>query len=90
MSWLFDAFRQATQSDYEELREEDLTAWTTLDGRRILIVDMDTAHLQNTIRFVERTCREAKRPPYPVYAKLLDEARKRKLITLHDMIERLK
>lgn len=38
---------------------EDGTHWTRRDGTRMLIVDMDDAHLINTIFFIEKNRQKA-------------------------------
>jgi hypothetical protein len=75
-----EIFGKLYPRDFEALRRDDLEAWTTLDGRRILLVQMDNQHLINTIRFLERTYRTENRALPPVYERLVAEGRKRKLL----------
>lgn len=62
MSWAeeegFDAYDLEA---YYEMREEEVAKaqasriWTTKEGRKVSITRMGTAHLENTIRYLERT-----------------------------------
>jgi hypothetical protein len=72
--------------DYEILRDmlgPSSTVWVTKEGKRIPIVEMEDAHVINTILMLERNGKTVSRS----YPSLLVEARKRNL-PLDKVIER--
>ena len=72
--------------DYECLRDmlgPSRTVWVTKEGKRIPIVEMEDAHVINTILMLERKGKTASKS----YPSLLVEARKRNL-PLDKVIER--
>lgn len=51
------------------------TTWKTKEGKEINIKDMDTNHLKNTLKFIEKECKKNEKNPYDytVYLNMKEE-----------------